>query len=492
MRIPTKVVCLWSCLAAFTFTHTAVAQDYLDEPQSGAGYENSVAPADYIGSATLEDGSLDPYGDGQGFAPLGYQGEVDPSVPSAVPPPMMPAYPPPMMPQGTNYWPQVSPFEQPVMERTYRQRGIWVNDAIYDNRTYLFNLEYMKVGFNRPGTDMIGSSRVGVPTNLSNYRQVNTGVFSSGEDFLSDGLRGTFIMRNGDSSTLELSAFYVAESRSEYLPFGSGDISDLTSLRARGFIGLEDGTVEGLGVAFDTEFKLGYKQQAIGGDILWSTMPVYETTGIKLRPVFGLKYLKIREQFTLHGEDSALDYLGDAIGAPIGTVSPNPFGNPAFASDLKARTVSDLAGPEIGIRYEVGGNHFLLSGQSRLAVAANHEVFNLNGNQIGDGIVQGFPTPTPANPKPSAFADKRSQTHVSPIFSQDFNFKAKIFRHLPILNDLPLLADANMLVGYNFVLVGNVARPTKGIDWRANNPRIETVHSRWYMQSATFGLQWEY
>ncbi len=499
MRIPTKVVCLWSCLTAFTFIHTAVAQDYPAQPLSGE-YGGGVAPADYVGTSVLEDGTQetqDPYDDGQGYAPLAYQGDpvavfADPAA--GYPPQAPPGYAPPSYAPNTNYWPQVSPFEQPVMERTYRQRGIWVNDAIYGERTYDFSLDYMKTGFNRPGTDLIGSRNVGVPNTLQGFRQVNTSVFASGEDLISDGIRAKIVMKNADSSTMELSGFWTAESRSVYQPFGKGKVGRLDTIRARGFIGLDDGTDEGVAVPFDLDFKLGYKAQAFGADLQWSTMPMYDATGFRLRPVFGVKYLKIREQFTLHGQDSNLAYLADARGVPIpGSVLPNPFGNPPYEADLTSRTVSDLFGPEAGIRYDVGGRNFLLTGQTRFAVAANHEVIDLYGNQIGDGFFgTGFPAPTPANPKPSAFNDRRATTHVSPIFSQDFQFKSKVFKHLPILNDLPLLANADLLVGYNFVLVGGVARPTKVIDWKVDDPRIDLTRSRWYMQAVTFGLNWNY
>lgn len=505
MRIPNKVVCLWSCLTAFTFIHTAAAQDYPVQPLSGAGYGSGVSSADYVGSATMDDG-LDAYDTADGFAPLNYQdpaygvdaappmqGYYPPPMSPGYPPPMVQPYPPPMLPPNANYWPQVSPFDEPVMDRTYRQNGIWMNDSIYANRTYAFSLEYMRVGFNRPGTDTIGDRNIGVPAIFSGARVVNTGVFANGEDFLSDGLRGKFIIQNADSSTMEMSAFWVGESESNFHPGGRADPTDTTTLQPRGFIGLNNGTDEGVALPFDSDFKLAYKQQAFGADLTWTTMPAYETSGFRLRPMFGAKFLNVRELFQLHGENSNLIFTGVSGGGALpGTVGPNPFGNPAYASDLTSRTKSFLGGPEIGVGYEIGGRNFLLSGRSRLAVAVNHERVELFGNNIGDGFEAGFPQPTPLNPKPAAFSDARSTTHVSPIFSQDFYFKGKVFKHLPILNDSPLLANADLLVGYNFILVGNMVRPTKVIDWRVDNPKIDLSHSRWYMQAVTFGLQWQY
>jgi hypothetical protein len=121
---------------------------------------------------------------------------------------------------------------------------------------------------------------------------------------------------------------------------------------------------------------------------------------------------------------------------------------------------------------------------------ANREYIQLSGNNMKDQFFA--PIPTPSNPKPNYFRDAQTHTHVSPMFLQDFYFKGKVFRALPILNDIPFLANADMLVGYNFVLVGNVARPTKVIDWRVDNPRIDLSRSRWYMQAVTFGLNWQF
>lgn len=503
MRIPNRVVCLWSCLAAFTFIHAAVARDYPAEPLSGAEDAGGVTRADYVGSALL----ATPVADadyGQEYAPLAYddgngmdQGDaqVDPGSPAFYPPPMAEGYPPPMVDPNMNYYPEVSPFAGPVLDRTYRRDGIWQNEGTFGNRQFLFSTEYLRTSFNRPGTDLIGDPRVGVPANLGNgaYQAVSTGVFANGNDLLSDGIRAKFTIQNPDSSALEISGFWIAESTVTYQPHPPGKFSDPTTFLARGFLGLHNGPDPGIDMRFDTAFKLQYKQQAFGADMTWATMPVYESSGFRLRPTFGVKYLKVRELFSLYGQDSNLSYTPGAGGsANTGTVLPNPFGNPPFTSSLTSRTTSDIVGPEAGIRYEVGGQNFLLWGQSRFAVAANHETVELFGNQIGDGFGTGFPVPTPTNPKPAAFHDGQSHTHVSPIFSQDFYFKAKVFKHIPLINDFPLLANADVLLGYNFVLVGNVVRPTKVIDWRVDDPRIDLSRSRWNMQAMTFGLQWQF
>ncbi|MES2794176.1 MAG: hypothetical protein V4719_31470, partial [Planctomycetota bacterium] len=448
MRIPNKVVCLWSCLAAFTLIHTAVAQDYPAQPLAGAAY---------LGDASLDDGTQDGYGYGASpeYSPMAYQdgGAGVYADPMAAPP----GYPQPMMPPDASYWPNVSPYETPVMQRNYRENGLWVNDSIHGDRKYFMSLEYMRVGFNRPGTDTIGYAKTVTPLDMNGFRLTNAGVINKGEDLLSDGLRAKFIIQNADTSSFEASGFWVGESTGGYQPYGATDPTDIRKFRVRGFLGFDNG-VTGTGVAYDSDFKMTYKQQAFGGDLSWYTAPMFETSGFKLRPMFGLKYLKIREEFDFHGASSGFGYLYDShTGLPF----PATFipGTP-YSSDLTSRVTSNLGGPEIGVRYEVGGSHFLLSGQSRFAVLANGESMELAGNGMG----RSFPTPTPSNPNPTAFSNSRNNTHVSPTFTQDFQFKGKVFRMLPIFNDIPLFANADMLVGYNFLLVGNVARPTKIID----------------------------
>ena len=484
MRIPNKVVCLWSCLTAFTFIHTAVAQDYSAVPLSGAGVAGDVATADYAGSSILEDAGDDAMYD-EGYAPAGYEGGgypdgsyVDPAQ-GYYPQPLTQGYPPQMMPPpNTNYWPEVSPFAEPIMDKTYRQNGIWMHEGVTGERKYMFSAEYMKVGFNRPGTDLIGEPGVYPLFGGGFFAQpVNASVFANGNDLTSDGTRAKFSIQNPDSSSLELSAFWVAEGKQIYQPLPPRNLRDPSNpTNERGFLGLDDGAF-GTRLHFDTDFRMTYKAQSWGSDILWTTMPAFETLGFKVRPLFGVKYLTIREQFGLYGANTAIG---------------NIFGNQPYETTLTSQTRSNLLGPQVGIRYEVGGNVFTLSGQTGLAVMANHETIQLYGDNMLDGVGQPIPIPTPSNPKPNTFRDAQAHTHISPIFLQDFYFKGKVFKALPIFNDIAFFANADMLIGYNFVLVGNVARPTKLIDWRVDSPRIDLSHSRWYMQAVTWGMQWQF
>lgn len=481
MRIPNKVVCLWSCLTAFTFIHTAGAQDYAAELLSGAGDTGSVATADYAGSAILDDAAED-FGDyGQEYAPTAYDAEYadpgygDPMAPGYYPPPPTAGYPPPMtMSPYTNYWPEVSPYSEPIMDKTYRQNGLWVHEGVTGERKYSFSAEYLRTWFNRPGHDRIGDSKIYPLSNNRNAaRPVDASVFGNGNDLTSDGTRAKFIIQNPDTSSFELSAYWVAEGQQVFQPLPPRNpLNPLNPTAERGFLGLADGAF-GTRLHFTDDFRLTYKAQSWGADALWTTMPAYETLGFKFRPTFGLKYLTIREKFDLFG--ASRDVFG--------------FQDP-YITTLTSQTKSNLLGPQASVRYEIGGNVFTLSGNTGLAVMANREYIQLYGNNMKDQLFA--PLPTPSNPKPNYFRDAQTHTHISPVFLQDFYFKGKVFRALPVFNDIPFFANADMLVGYNFVLVGNVARPTKVIDWRVDSPRIDLSRSRWYMQAVTFGLSWDF
>jgi len=485
MRILPSVVWLLGGLTLAGWCRPAEAQTYppsgYDGPEMAAGaFEQTPydMPAAYPGM-----GYPGAYPDaGYGIDPMLYQ---DPEMM------MDPSGPPPDM----SAFPYNSPFG-PNVNQYAPNEGVWMNRQIFGNRKYFMSLEYLRANLFRPGTDIIGSRTAQVPQNaITDPVPTNASIIGDGEDLRSDGLRGTFSIVNPDHSGFDATFWWVAEGNQERSPYGRGDPGDFTTLHPRGVIGMDDGTDTGVAVRFDTEFELGYKSQAFGSDLTFRSAPFWEGDYFRMSMLYGAKYVKVREQFAFHGADSALDYTFNTANpaSPIpATVTPNPFGNPNFESDLVSRTKSDVIGPEIGVHYEIGGQHFLLSGSSRFSVAANNEMAWVYGNQIGDGFNAGFPTPTILDPKPSDFSHRKTHVHVSPVFHQSFGFKSQVFRHLPIVNEWGFFADANLKLGYDFILIGEMARPTKSIDWRVNAPRIESNRSRWNTQLFSVGMEWNF
>lgn len=431
---------------------------------------------------------------------MGYQDPGMMSQQGMGPPPGMmgPGMGPPGMgaagyyPDDMSTFPTTSPYGPP-QSQLRQEDGLWMNQQIFGQRQYFMSLEYLRANLFRPGTDIIGSRTAEVPESIGTF-PIDASIIGDGEDVRSDGLRGTFTIRNPDSSGFDANFWWVAEGNQERSPWGKGDPGDFTTLRPRGVIGFDDGTDTGVAVRYDTEFETGYKAQAFGSDLTFRTAPFWETESFRFRMLWGGKYLKVREQFAFHGADSGLDYLLDPVTGLIdpATLLPNPGGNPNFESDMISRTKSDVFGPEIGIQYDIGGKHFLLTGASKFSVAANNEMAWVYGNNMGDGFGTGFPIPTVLDPKPGSFSNKQTHVHVSPVFHQSFGFQGQIFKYVPLMNEWGFFADANLKLGYDFILVGEMVRPTKIIDYRVNNPRIDLSRSRWNTQLFSVGMEWAF
>ena len=159
---------------------------------------------------------------------------------------------------------------------------------------------------------------------------------------------------------------------------------------------------------------------------------------------------------------------------------------------------SDLIGPEVGFRYDLGGAKFKLWGQTKLALTANTERLYLNGNNIGMVTRQpDFIEPTEGDPTPNRFNDRDRHTHVSEVIEQSFFAEAPVFAKIPVLRRSRLLSEANFRFGYTMLFVGHVARPSGSINWAGNPseglfPTIDVNRSSFWTQNFSFSLNWSY
>ena len=169
-----------------------------------------------------------------------------------------------------------------------------------------------------------------------------------------------------------------------------------------------------------------------------------------------------------------------------------------LTSTLSNVSRSDLIGPEIGLRYDLGGEKFKLWGQTKLAVAANSERMRLKGNNIGLVTRQAdFNTPTPEDPQPNRFSDSERHSHVSEIIEQSLFAEAPLFAHIPILRRSTILSEARFRFGYTVLFVGHVARPFGSIYWAGNPsqglyPSIDTKRTSFWTENYSFSINWTY
>lgn len=318
---------------------------------------------------------------------------------------------------------------------------------------------------------------------------------------------------------------------------------------------LDDGTLQvfdngqsaigGVTAPYDLQFVLTMETESGGGSLSMFSAPLAKWGPISFRPIGGIRYQYIREDFNFFGQDSGLVYIPDMDGPIVGDIKAHSIANlvdddmdgivdnagiievnpllgmgggqmgattplidisrlqlfptlypiTAFV-DSKAR--SHLAGPEIGVQYGIDGNRFRLEGQTTFGVMANYERLTLNGDNIGMTTRPGnFIQPTTQNITPNSFNDIETHTHVSPMLETSLTVSAQLLQYVPVLRRIEALSAANFRFGYSFLFVGAVVAPEDSILWQGNPaiglfPDINLERQDWTMSAWNFGLEWIY
>tara|TARA_B100000029_G_scaffold158978_1_gene154682 strand:+ start:768 stop:2483 length:1716 start_codon:yes stop_codon:yes gene_type:complete len=307
---------------------------------------------------------------------------------------------------------------------------------------------------------------------------------------------------------------------------------------------LDDGSAFGVSSPYDLEFRLTSKSRTYGASVSFILAPTYRRRKFMIRPTVGVRYMRIQESMHFLGQDSGLSYdnledLDEPFNGDVKLHSPpNNFdedrdgitdnaalveqgGNQGggggggnndeyrfilyndptmypMTSTLNNLSRTDLIGPEVGLRYDLGGAKFRLWGQTKVAVAANTERLRMSGNNIGMVTRQNnFLQPTPEDPQPNRFSDRDRHTHVSPIIEQSFFAEAPLFAKIPILRRSRILSEANFRFGYTFLFVGQVARPYGSVNWAGNPseglfPSIDTTRSSFWTSNFSYSISWSY
>ncbi|MCA9093427.1 MAG: hypothetical protein KDA68_08080 [Planctomycetaceae bacterium] len=431
---------------------------------------------------------------------------------------MMMTSPPGVFQPGADslYYPQNSPYQH-NFDQTYNLKGMWFNDSNNLPRRYEFGIEYLNATLFAPGTDMVGDAETypivpshvvdpasGLPVEPDPFVAYNVSNLAPDSSngmrgFGANGIKARFNIINPDDRQLMMDVFTIVRADSTWRPYDAADLTSFPSiqstLRARGSIPLDNGIdagATGATAEFDLDYKMGYKSGAWGSNIDWSPNAFIDKGPLKVRTVYGLTLTKIAEEFTFSGLQSNYGYFIDPFSGDVIDSSVVDSGFPFTETTLFSRTNSLVTGPEIGIRYDLGGDRLKFWGMTKAGVGVNYETIELGGNNVWDTRDHLTPTPTVTNPDPLAFNSKERHTHVSPIFQQQLFAEAPIFQYMPYVRKMYLFRNANFRMGYNFLLIGEVARPTKSIDWTEGNPTIDLHRSRWAMGATSFAIDWKY
>lgn len=508
--------------------------------------------------AAAQDGPVaDP---GQVFGPAsGYPPYIDPASPQAA------GYAVPYTgieqagypPNGLSAWPQISPYESPAVDQHVNRGGLWFNEQYRGPAKMYAVFSGGITNYGPPSEAVVGNPRapgyfVGVAQtgqgNQAGGSLINIYSQHSWSDVgysnLSGGaMQGVVGWDNPDGSGVFGTGFYSAQGSASYNHnpvVGDPDRPEDTLVAGAG-ISLFDGgsdtlipptgnqingfTIPGGGTqGYDMGYSLQWQSQAYGAGVGFYSDYLIRKDKFQLRPSFGLRYINVRENALFQGQDSGLVYSVNITNTTNGGNNAQRRFTPTtgsvtgipdvFSSRLYANTKEQLAGPEIGLRYDLGGSKFKIYGQSKFGLLANHSTREINGFGIGRSAL--FQTNTngpgrllPASPaileytpsdaedpdhSQTAFRDQDTTTSASPTFEQSINLKAPILGYVPGIRRIPLFQEAQFNFGYTFLIIGNHYRPGDVIDWNGypNVPRLNDRRGYFQMSTYSFGVEWDF
>ncbi|MBS0265871.1 MAG: BBP7 family outer membrane beta-barrel protein [Planctomycetes bacterium] len=455
------------------------------QPVPAPGYAPSGPPA-FVAQA--------PY---QGGAPGGYS-----DMSGVVPP---------------SAWPQDPTMAAPRIAETYNQGGLWQyhEDDEYDFKT-VFSLDYLYGSGKRPGPQYIGSS---TQRGTTFFPGGNPGTFQANQTtgFIPnvhlDGLKAALGREKPDGSGMNLSGFILFEQSIRNAPQGyTANPDDPNTLRALWGIIVTDQNNVPYVLPFDTQFYVQYTQGIYGADADFWLTPFFERNTFKIKFDFGAKYLRIYENLFVRGDDSGLGYTAGTAGGGNGTGDPSTITGPfttlttatnyplaPYSTYISSSTVNNLVGPAIGIRYEVGGEHFKIAGMTKVAIAANVQQSNITSNNLnlnkapgtGNLVVAGndFLNQTQVG----ATTQTLTNTHISPIFDTSLWGEFNGFAWIPLINRMDVFKHAKTRIGWNYVYVNEVARAAADINYNLHGATINTSQrSSFGFNTVNFAVDWRF
>lgn len=459
-------------------------------------------------------------------------------------------------PGGMMAWPQISPYEGPAVDQHMNRDGLWFNQQLRGPGKYYAVFGGGVTHYGPPSEAVVGDPKAPgffIAGTVANNNQAGTSIVNLypqhswsdvGYSRLSGGaFQGVVGWDNPDGSGIFGTGFYSAEGSATYnhnprigdplrpedtLLAGAGiaffDNGNPTTIPATGQNTNPTIVPNGGTQGYDMLYRLQWQSQAYGAGAGFYTDYLIRRDSFQLRPSFGLRYINVRENALFQGQDSGLVYTinqGSATGntgnatqvrgtPTAGSVTGVPD---VFSSRLNANVKEQLAGPEIGLRYDLGGSKFKIYGQSKFGLLANHSTREIAGYGIGrsalfeastTGVGRITPpvlptilTPSDAqdpNHTQTAFHDQSTTTSASPMFEQSFNVKAPILSYVPGIRKIPVFEQAQFNFGYTLLLVGSSYRPGDVIDWQGypNFPRLNDRKGLFQMSTWTVGAEWDF
>jgi hypothetical protein len=343
------------------------------------------------------------------------------------------------MPPGTMPWPRTSPFEH-RFEQHYNEDGLWKRRVDDSPRKYWFHIAGSLSKLRRPDTAPIGDEvlavRLGAP---------NTNAALLSKNIKSPGLRMEFGFLEPTEDGFVADAWWVTD---------RGRAADAFAASGGGLpMTFDDGLV-GTTVTIDQKLIYDFNAEAAGSAAHWLMTPKWRQGGMNIRPIAGIRYLYIKEKFHVYGSSST---------------------NGSFSID--SRSQSQMAGPELGLRFDLGGGTFRVIGQSTVGVVGNYQELEVRDVQAGPLVTNAIST-----------------SSLSPVFEQRIHVEAKVFSMIPLVRKIPYLEDATFRIGFTHLMAAEVSRAPYSVAYRlsplSSQPRID--RQKWSTYGWDFGINWRY
>jgi hypothetical protein len=418
-----------------------------------------------------------------------------------------------------NPWPETSPYSQHRVQSVYNNAGLWESssDDNFDRKGF-FTLGYLLGHGLKPQNHLIGDptlagarfvpgpTPIGVPPL---WPAQFTGDFWN---FYHDGITASLGFENPDLSGAMLTGFFLFDSQlsnaNTQVHAIAGDPTTLTPLAS---IIVNNGNGQSTVLPFDAGFTQTFNQEIWGGDADIYLAPFFERQSFKMKWLFGAKYLRISEQMQIEGDGSGLGYAfvpnntiaTGGTGGATGTVGLNPIIGPfvpllpPYSTFITSSTTSNLIGPQLGLRADLGGDKFKIWGQTRFAVAYDHEAMRVASSNVApfvayDGVISVVQGPAPAGSGLNT-VHTATNNHIAPIVDMQVNMDFNGFEWIPLINRMALFKNAKTRIGYQWVWVNNVVRPPIIINYLIADPTIHTGQRTYFAYNAVnFSVAWKW
>ncbi|TWU14709.1 hypothetical protein CA54_35780 [Symmachiella macrocystis] len=423
-------------------------------------------------------------------------------------------------------WPEVSPFDN-SFDQTYYDEGLWYRRTNRRQTRHYFNMDFWAAKLKRPKSGqpdgLVGSTIVNqdnvyewtIREVLGQPQFVPEKDFSNNfytQEFGADATRASFRTQfgavNADDSGWEISAFFAPSDSDKDQnvtvgPTGLNRTPDFGASVGEGLATFNGGFVvtevfPDLGsLSFDQGVIMHFDSKAWGGDINYYTTPIGNGHGNSdFHASMGIRYLGIWEDFGFQGSDSGFNER--LIWVPDGRV----YQISPFTTEVQSKLKSNLVGPQLGLKWALGGDSFKLTTEAKGSIAANFEENELRYTGYGlqpnndliaaDNPLNGFPNSNLRPGDPRAGRENEVNVDYAPIFEVSVMAEFGFMQYVPVLNKLPGFGDSKFRFGYAYTQAWRIRRAAQAVNYNAPFPILNEDRENWHVGGWTAGFNWNF